>query len=147
MTSALAAGQGPDRNLGRDGRPHFRTYRAVFGGLSHVAGVWIEMYHGLGVTMTSPFTVNEWRTAPAAVSAEFQRAGGDVNRLHMMFTGSDSYPSGGTLPVGCVTPQSCAWALAEATPAGRQLLANGVGGYRLGESARAFLAEWHARLT
>ena len=145
MTSALAAGQGPDRNLGRDGRPHFRTYRAVFGGLSHVGGVWIEMYHGLGATMTSPFTVAEWRTAPAAVGAEFHRAGGDMTRLHMLVTGSDGYPAGGPLPAGCVTPQSCVWALAEATPAGRQILANGVGGYRLASSARAFLAEWHAR--
>jgi len=146
MTSALAAGKGPDRNLGRDGRPHFRTYRAVFGGLSHVAGVWIEMYHGLGVTMTSPFTVSEWRSAPAAVGAEFRRAGGDMSRLHMLVTGSDTYPRGGTLPTGCVTPQACVWALAESTPAGRQILANGVGGYRLAQSARAFLAEWHARL-
>jgi hypothetical protein len=146
MTSALAAGKGPDRNLGRDGRPHFRTYRAVFGGLSHVAGVWIEMYHGLGVTMTSPFTVSEWRSAPAAVGAEFRRAGGDMSRLHMLVTGSDTYPRGGTLPAGCVTPQSCAWALAESTPAGRRILANGVGGYRLAQSARAFVAEWHARL-
>ena len=146
MTSAIAAGRGPDRNLGRDGRPHFRTYRAVFGGLSHVAGVWIEMYHGLGVTMTSPFTVSEWRSAPAAVGAEFRRAGGDMSRLHMLVTGSDTYPRGGTLPTGCVTPQACVWALAESTPAGRQILANGVGGYRLAQSARAFLAEWHARL-
>ena len=146
MTSAIAAGKGPDRNLGRDGRPHFRTYRAVLGGLSRVAGVWIEMYHGLGVTMTSPFTVSEWRSAPAAVGAEFRRAGGDMSRLHMLMTGSDTYPRGGPLPAGCVTPHSCAWALAESTPAGRRILANGVGGYRLAQSARAFLAEWHARL-
>jgi len=146
MTSAIAAGKGPDRNLGRDGRPHFRTYRAVLGGLSHVAGVWIEMYHGLGATMTSPFTVSEWRSAPAAVGAEFRRAGGDMSRLHMLVTGSETYPRGGTLPAGCVTPQACVWALAESTPAGRRILANGVGGYRLAHSARAFLAEWHARL-
>ena len=145
MTSALAAGRGPDRNLGRDGRPHFRTYRTVLSGLSHVGAVWIEMYHGLGATITSPFTVAEWRTAPAAVAAEFRRAGGDVTRLHMLVTGSDGFPAGGPLPAGCVTPHSCAWALAEATPAGRQILANGVGGYRLASSARAFLAEWHAR--
>lgn len=146
MTSAIAAGKGPDRNLGRDGRPHFRTYRTVLGGLSHVAGVWIEMYHGLGVTITSPFTVAEWKTAPAAVAAEFTRAGGDMTRLHMLITGSDRYPTGGPLPSGCVTPQRCAWVMAESTPAGRQILANGVGGYRLAESARAFLAEWHLRL-
>jgi hypothetical protein len=104
------------------------------------------MYHGLGVTITSPFTVSEWRSAPAAVGAEFRRAGGDMSRLHMLVTGNDTYPTGGSLPAGCVTPQSCVWALAESTPAGRQILANGVGGYRLAQSARPFLAEWHARL-
>jgi hypothetical protein len=46
-----------------------------------------------------------------------------------------------------VTPQRCAWHLAESTPAGREMVANGVGAYRLGAAARPFLAEWRARLS
>ncbi len=146
MITAIGAGQGPDHNLGRDRRPHYRTYRGVLAGLSHVGGVWMEMYHGLlGEQITSPFTVGEWRSVPAAVTSEFTRAGGDRTRLHLLVTGSDRYPSG-RLPGGCVTPQRCAWALAESTAAGRALVANGVGGYRLGSSARGFLAEWSARM-
>lgn len=42
---------------------------------------------------------------------------------------------------------ACQWALAEGTAAGRAMLANGVGGYRLGAHARPWLAEWQARVS
>jgi hypothetical protein len=146
MSTAIAAGRGPNRNLGRDGKPHFRTYRTVMAGLARVGGVWMEMYHGTSEGLTSPFTVREWTRAPAAMTAEYRRAGGDPTRLHLLMTGSAAYPDG-RLPSGCVTPQRCEWHLAESTPVGRAMVANGVGAYRLGAAARPFLAEWQARLS
>lgn len=145
VTSAMAAGRGPDRNLGRDGKARFRTYRTVMTGLARAGAVWIEAYHGRTAPLTS-FTVAEWRTAPAAFTAEYRRAGGDPSRLHFLMTGTDAYPAG-ALPASCVTPQQCQWALAEGTPAGRAILANGVGAYRLGSHARPWLAEWQGRVS
>ncbi|MBM3664831.1 MAG: hypothetical protein FJW92_03425 [Actinobacteria bacterium] len=144
ITSAIAAGRGPDRNLGRDGKARFRTYRTVMTGLARAGAVWIEAYHGRRRPLTS-LTVAEWRTAPAAFTDEYQRAGGDPSKLHLLLTGADAYPAG-ALPASCITPMQCQWSLAESTPAGRAMLANGVGSYRLGSHARSWLAEWQQRL-
>ncbi len=146
VTSAIAAGRGPDRNWGRDGKARFRTYRTVMTGLARAGAVWIEAYHGKTVPLQS-FTVEEWRRAPAAFTAEYRRAGGDPSRLRFLITGTDAYPRGGPLPPACTTPMACQWALAEGTAAGRSMLANGVGGYRLGAHARPWLAEWQARVS
>lgn len=145
VTTAMAAGRGPDRNQGRDGTPRFRTYRTVMAGLARAGGVWIEAYHGKAFPLLRPFSAETWRKAPAAFMAEYQRAGGDPSRLHFLITGTDAYPAG-RLPAECVTPQACQWTMAEQTPAGRLILANGVGGYRLGAHARPWLAEWQARM-
>ncbi|MFM9018999.1 MAG: hypothetical protein ACKORG_06090 [Actinomycetota bacterium] len=144
VTSAIAAGRGPDRNLGRDRKARFRTYRTVMTGLARAGAVWIEAYHGRTSPLTS-LTVAEWRTAPAAFTAEYQRAGGDPSKLHLLLTGADAYPAG-VLPPSCITPMQCQWSLAESTAAGRAMLANGVGAYRLGAHARAWLAEWQQRM-
>jgi hypothetical protein len=145
VTSAMAAGRGPDRNLGRDGKARFRTYRTVMTGLARAGAVWIEAYHGRTSPLTS-FTVAEWRAAPAAFTAEYRRAGGDPSRLHFLMTGVEAFPAG-RLPTACTTPQQCQWSLAESTPAGRAILANGVGAYRLGSQARPWLAEWQGRVS
>ncbi|MBM3634353.1 MAG: hypothetical protein FJW99_03540 [Actinobacteria bacterium] len=144
VTSAMAAGRGPDRNLGRDGKARFRTYRTVMTGLARAGAVWIEAYHGRTSPLTS-LTVTEWRTAPAAFTAEYRRAGGDPSKLHLLITGADAYPAG-ALPPSCITPMQCQWSLAGSTAAGRAMLANGVGAYRLGAHARAWLAEWQQRM-
>lgn len=144
VTSAMAAGRGPDRNLGRDGKARFRTYRTVMTGLARAGAVWIEAYHGRTSPLTS-LTVAEWRAAPAAFTAEYQRAGGDPSRLHLLITGADAYPAG-RLPASCIAPMQCQWALAESTRAGRAMLSNGVGAYRLGTHARSWLAEWQQRM-
>jgi hypothetical protein len=144
VSSAIAAGRGPDRNWGRDGKARFRTYRTVMAGLAKAGGVWIEAYHGKTVPLLS-FTAEEWRRAPAAFAAEYRRAGGDPSRLRFLITGTDAFPAG-QLPAACTTPMACQWALAESTPAGRAILSNGVGGYRLGAHARPWLAEWQARV-
>lgn len=145
VTSAMAAGRGPDRNLGRDGKARFRTYRTVMTGLARAGAVWIEAYHGRTSPLTS-FTVAEWRAAPAAFTAEYRRAGGDPSRLHFLMTGVEAFPAG-RLPATCITPQQCQWSLAESTAAGRAILANGVGAYRLGSQARPWLAEWQGRVS
>lgn len=145
VSSAIAAGRGPDRNWGRDGKARFRTYRTVMAGLAKAGGVWIEAYHGKTVPL-QPFTAAEWRKAPAAFTAEYRRAGGDPSRLHFLLTGTDAYPKGRLVP-GCTTPMACQWAMAESTAAGRAIVANGVGGYRLGAHARPWLAEWQARVS
>jgi len=141
--SAIAAGRGPDRNLGRDGIARFRTYRTAMSGLARAGGVWIEMYHGHTRRVT-PFTAEEWKRTPRAFVNELRRAGGDTSRLHFLLPGTSGYPKG-KLPAGCVTPMRCVWELAESTSAGRLILRNGVGGYRLGDQARPWLAEWQRR--
>lgn len=146
VSTAIAAGRGPDRNWGRDGKARFRTYRTVMPGLARAGGVWIEAYHGKAFPLLIPFSADTWKRLPAAFTAEYRRAGGDPSRLHFLFTGTDAYPAG-ALPPGCTTPMACQWALAESTPAGRTILANGVGGYRLGAHARPWLAEWQARVS
>jgi hypothetical protein len=142
--SAIAAGRGPDRNLGRDGIARYRTYRTAMKGLARAGGVWIEMYHGHTGRVT-PFTATEWKRAPRAFVSEFRLAAGDTSRLHFLLPGSQVYPRG-PLPAGCITPMRCAWELAESTSAGRLILRNGVGGYRLGDQARPRLAEWQRRM-
>lgn len=142
--SAIAAGRGPDRNLGRDGIARYRTYRTAMKGLARAGGVWIEMYHGHTGRVT-PFTATEWKRAPRAFVSEFRLAAGDTSRLHFLLPGSQVYPRG-PLPAGCITPMRCAWELAESTSAGRLILRNGVGGYRLGDQARPWLAEWQRRM-
>lgn len=142
--SAIAKGRGPDRNLGSDGVARFRTYRTAMLGLARAGGVWVEMYRSSRSGL-QPFTAEVWKTAPRALVAEMRRAGGDTSRLHFLLAGVRGYPRGRALPVGCVTPMRCAWALAESTSAGRMILRNGVGGYRLSDQARPWLAEWQAR--
>ena len=144
VVGSIAAGRGPDRNLGRDRKARFRTYRTVMTGLARAGAVWIEAYHG-GSRPYPSLTVEEWRRAPAAFTAEYRRAGGDPSKLHLLMTGS-VYPKG-KLPAACVTPMACQWALAESTSAGRKMLSNGVGAYRLGSQARPWLAEWQRRMS
>lgn len=116
----------------------------LMAGLAHVGAVRLEMYHGHTGVVT-PFTVAEWQRAPVAVVAEYAHAGGDPARLHFLMPGPDAFPAG-VLPAACTTPQRCTWGLAESTQAGRVIMANGVGAYRLGASARPWLAEWQARV-
>jgi hypothetical protein len=114
-------------------------------GLARVGAVWIEAYHGATAPLR-PFTVSQWQRAPAAFTAEYRRAGGDPAKLHLLLTGPEVFPAG-RLPAACTTPQACQWVLAESTPAGRAMIANGVGAYRLGSTARPWLAEWQARVS
>lgn len=139
--TAIAAGRGPERNLGRDGKPHWSTWRGVMPGLARAGGVHLQMYSGVNGRAVS-FTAATWRSVPPAFLGLFGRYGGDASRVHFLFTGG-TVPKGS--PRGCGDAMGCTWALAEATPAGRAILANGPGVYRIGGDALAWLREFNRR--
>lgn len=139
FSSSIAAGRGPHRHLGRDGKPHRATWRGVMPAVGLAGGVWIEMYHHSSGRGAYPFTAAEWSSVPSAFGAYHRRFGGDRERLHLVFTGADARPKGAAR--ACGAPMPCQWRLARGTAAGRALLANGPGAYRLGAQARSWLAE------
>ncbi|MCU0307616.1 MAG: hypothetical protein MUE51_07585 [Thermoleophilia bacterium] len=137
VSTAIARGVGPHHNLGRDGKPHFGTFRGVMPGLAAGGGVWVEMYHGVG-GRPAPLSAAEWRTVPHDVLEVFAGHGGSARRVHLLFAGTSAAPPGA--PAGC-RPMACQFRLARSTPAGRRLLANGAGAYRVGDQARDFARE------
>lgn len=140
--TSIAAGRGPERNLGRDGKPHRRSWRALMPGLAMAGGVHLEMYHGLGGQLTA-LSAGQWRAIPAAFLGLFNRYGGSASTVHFMFTATD-VPAGAT---GCGSGTACSWTLAESTPAGRTVLANGPGVHRIGTAADAWMREFNRRFT
>ena len=142
FSTSIAAGRGPHRNLGADGKPHRATWRGVMPALARAGGVWIEMYHHSPATGLTSMTAPEWRTVPAAFGTYSARFGTAPERLHMMLAGAPA-PAGST---GCGEAMACQWALAGATPAGAAMLQNGPGAYRLGEQATAWRSEYNRAL-
>lgn len=136
--TSIAAGRGPHRHLGNDGKPHRATWRGVMPALARAGGVWIEMYHstpGAGITT---MTAREWRTVPQRFGSYAARFGADLSRFHLLMTSTGAVPAGAR---GCGAPMECQWRLAESTPAGAAMLANGPGAYRVGSQA----GEWRAQ--
>jgi hypothetical protein len=133
FTSAIAKGRGRQFNLGRDGKPHFPTWNRVMPALVLAGGVWLEMYHAAGGFRS--FTAREWRFGPSRVRTLLTRAGGDAGRLHLIIAGVASPPAGAR---GCGGAMACQWKLA-ASGANRSIAANGVGAYRVGAQALAWL--------
>lgn len=142
FVSAIGIGRGPHRHLGNDGKPQRATWRGVMPALARAGGVWLEMYHfdqrALG-TMSAAI----WRATPRSFGAYLRSFGGDTSRLHFLISGATNMPRG-AVPAGCGNPMACQWALARSTPAGRAILANGVGVYRPGAMTAAFRAEFNA---
>lgn len=138
FATSISAGRGPHRHLGNDGKPHRATWRGVMPALALAGGVWIEMYHsspGAGITtMTAP----EWRTVPLRFGSYAARFGADLSRFHLLMTADAAAPAGSS---GCGAPMECQWRLAESTPAGAAMLANGPGAYRVGIQA----GDWRAQ--
>jgi hypothetical protein len=139
--TAIAAGRGPERNLGRDGKPHRPSWRGVMPGLALAGGVHLQMYSGAGRGTVS-FDARTWRTVPPAFLGLFGRHGGRPGTVHFVFTGGVR-PAGA--PARCGDAMACKWTLAEATPAGRTILANGPGVYRIDDHALAWLREFNRR--
>lgn len=140
FVTSIAAGRGPHRNLGRDGKPHRATWRGVMPALSRAGGVWLEMYHHSLATGVTPLTAWEWRNAPRAFASYSGRFGVDPARLHFVISAASAPPPGST---ACGSPMQCQWALAGATPAGAQILANGVGAYAIGAQAGEWREEFN----
>ncbi|MFN8110173.1 MAG: hypothetical protein U0Y82_10095 [Thermoleophilia bacterium] len=141
VTTAIATGRGANRNLGRDGKPHFPTWRAVMPGLSLAGGLHLEMYSAPGGSIV-PFSAGMWRAAPAAFLRLFNSYGGNSANVHFVFTGGAGPADA---PVGCGDAQACEWGLAESTDAGRSILANGPDLYKIGTDAPSWLREFNAR--
>ncbi len=139
--SSIALGRGPHHHLGNDGKPHKATWRGVMPALARAGGVWLEMYHFTHAGGVTPATAAEWRSAPGVFSRYLARFHGDGARLHMMMTEALALPRGASAT--CGEPMPCQWKLAESTGAGRTMLANGPGGYRLGSQATAWRAEFN----
>lgn len=140
--STIAAGLGPDSNLGRDGKPHFATFRDLIGAAARADGVYFDMYHtpGFGQPVT-PFTVDEWLRGPDKVGAIFVAAAGDLSRLHFTMTAVGGMPHG--YPAGrATTPMGAQFDLAR-QPINLPIFDNGLGAVSLGDPA-PFLAEAHA---
>ena len=144
MSTAIAVGRGPHHNLGRDGKPHFTTWRAVMPGLARAGGLWLEMYHGSPGSGTSAMTAAEWRTVAPRFLSVSSRYGGRWDQLHFVFTGGTALPAGA--PAACgPTAMTCSWTLASSTAANRRVLANGPGAYAVGAAASEWLANFNAR--
>jgi hypothetical protein len=139
VISSIGAGRGPNRNLGRDGWPHFATWRGVMPALARGGGVWLEMYHGHTGSATA-FTAAEWRRWPSAVVGRLLGAGGNPAQVHFLMARTPSAPRGAR---GCAGPMACTWQLAGSGP-NRTFLLNGPGGYQLGDQAGEWLRQYNA---
>ena len=140
FSTSIAAGRGPHRHLGNDGKPHRATWRGVMPAVAKAGGVWLEMYHHDG-TLTS-MTAKEWRTVPRGFASYAERFGAQTGRIHLLIGGTPA-PAGSS---GCGEAMACQWALAGSTPTGLAMLANGPGAYRLGAQAAAWRAEYNRAL-
>ncbi len=134
VSTAISAGRGPDRVLGRDGKKRFRNYSTLARGMARAGGLWIEMYHyparGSGRT---PFLLGEWVAVPEDF-AQFlnektlSSTGRDaVQRMHFVMTET------GTRPKGCPPGDeiSCQWYFASLTATNRTILNNGPAAFKL----------------
>ncbi len=144
MSTAIAVGRGPHHNLGRDGKPHFTTWRAVMPGLARAGGLWLEMYHGNPGSGTSAMTAKEWRRVVPEFLSVTSRYGGRWKQLHFVITGGTELPKGAPATCGA-TAMTCSWTLASSTAANRRVLANGPGAYAVGAAASEWLANYNLR--
>jgi len=139
--TSVGAGLGPERNLGRNGVPLRRSWRGVMPGLGLAGGLHLQMYHALSSSGPSALSAEEWRQIPPAFLGLLARHGGQRSRVHFLFTSTAS-PEGAT---DCATPMSCQWRLAASTSAGRAILANGPGVYKVGGDAAEWIQEYNQR--
>lgn len=139
VVTSLGVGRGKYHNLGRDRRPHFRSYEGVRPAMQLAGGLWLEMYHFNTRTRTRyPFNTYEWTVYPWRFSQHVTAPGAtaptpDVAaKIHFLMTRGMPKNKGGA-PAQCRnprTPQGCQFALASLAK-NRGFLANGVGQYRM----------------
>ena len=97
--TSIAAGLGPNRVLGRNGKPIRRNYRDAVAAMALGGGVWIQMYHYSRSAGLTGFTAAEWRDVPTGVVSFLRAVRSNRNPLtyvHFMFTANrgDGPPPG-----------------------------------------------------
>jgi len=146
VVTSIGVGRGKYHNLGRDGRPHFRSHEGMRRALQLAGGVWLEMYHydhsGRG---RYPFNTYEWQTYPWRFSQYLTGIGvgrpdqAMVQKLRFIISNGKPKAKGGA-PAVCRSKTSaamdCVFTLANSVK-NRQVLMNGIGQYRMeGDEAR-----------
>lgn len=156
VVSSLGVGRGRFHNLGRDRKPHYRSYEALRGAFQRSGGVWLEMYHVEGAGRTRvPFNTREWMNYPARFTLYLTAPGAaaadpalTAKVRFVMTRGAPALRSGAPAPCASPSqPQTCQFALA-ALPQNAPILANGVAAYRMeGDEAewRAHARAWFFR--
>ncbi len=160
-STSIAAGRGPFRTRGRDGKNHFRNYAWAMQAANRGADVWLEMYHFRHTTVKTAFTPIEWRDVPTSV-AQFMRertpGSNPLNRLHFMV--AETAPTEGcpipragatttvtdialrsitylapATPIEVIpdsgSPMACTWQRMQAGAVNQRITANGVGTHRV----------------
>jgi hypothetical protein len=138
MVTSIGEGRGEHFTLDKAGSKSVRpAWRGVMPALARAGGVWLEMYHGHGGAVKAKV----WRNAPTRFGRYLARHGGaGLAQLHFLITGTTSAPAGAR---ACGSPMSCQFEMARSTEAGRTVLANGPGAYRVGAQAGEWLAEYN----
>jgi hypothetical protein len=139
LHSSVGAGLGPNHNLGRDGKPHRRTYHAALEGMARGGGVWNQMFHGPAAgSAADPMSVAAWMRWPAGFADMFTRLGGGIDRVHFIFMEMGGLPSG-SLPPESGDPMAASFALAAQPGTNSRILCNGPGALRVESQGRAWL--------
>jgi hypothetical protein len=140
LHSSIGAGLGPNHNLGRDGKPHRRSYLQVLKALARGGGVWNQMFHGPAPGQPAdPLAVEEWMRWPAAFADLFTAQGGDLDRVHFILMETRALPAG-PLPPGVTEPMQAQFALAAQPGVNSRILCNGPGGLNVSTQGRQWLA-------
>ena len=161
VSTSIAAGRGPFRTRGRDGKNHFRNYGWAVQALSRGADAWLEMYHFRNTPTKTAFTPKEWRDVPTAVATFMRERSPGTNPLNKLhFIVAEVAPTDGcsTLRPGADTaitrmarasitaiptpdplevipdsgsPMACTWQRLQTGPVNQRITANGVGTHRV----------------
>lgn len=131
FTAGIGKGLGPNNNLGRDGKPHFATWKKVFPALARAGAVHLEMYHFDNAEKRRyAFTAQEWFEGPRDVAHMLTRYGGGLNQIHFLISPSETAPAGSAKLCAGLDPMECQWTLAQRSDLNTRIAKNGIGLYR-----------------
>lgn len=147
VVSSIGVGRGQYHNLGRDGRPHFRSHEGMRRALQLSGGIWLAMYHyehgGRGLY---PFNTYEWQVYPNRFALYLSGLGAKridpATRSKMRFLITSGKPKvKGGAPAKCRTgsDMTCTFTLASSAK-NAPILANGIGQYKVVRSEAQFRA-------
>ena len=139
--TSIAAGRGPHRHLGNDGKPHRATWRGSHAGPRPRRRRLDRDVPPLRRSRRPHHDRPRVAHRPRRDVPNYaRRFGADTSRMHLLMSAAGTGPTGVT---GCGTPMACQWGLAGSTREGAAILANGPGAYRLGVEAAAWRAEYN----